>query len=497
MKKTCAVIGSGIGGLAAAIRIASKGYAVDVYETNDYPGGKIRELRKDGFRFDMGPTVLMLPELIEELFTLCNKDPRDYFSYTSLDISFKYFYEDGSVINSYHDVEKFGREIELKTKDTKEAFDRYRKDIKKKYDITNEVFIEESLHKVSSFLKWKAFYGLLNFHKIDAFKSMNMGNKSFFRDPKTVQMLNSFAAYIGSNPFIAPATLNVIPHLEINLGTFLPEKGMYSLVTALVKLAEEIGVKFHYNTTVEEILLDPSRFGKKKIRGLKIDNAETRYDRVISNMDIYYSFKRLLPKEKPPERILAQPKSSSVIGFFWGINKTHESLSVHNMLFTKNEEKEYKEIFEENTVSDDPTIYISVSAKLIKDDAPAGCENWFAFISVPNDQGQDWDVLVSKTRTNVINKVNRMLNTDIEKHIITEEILTPPLIRENYTTAFGAVYGNSSNNKFASFFRHSNFSNNINGLYFVGGSVHPGAGIPMCLNSAKIVDKIFREKEEA
>jgi len=494
MKKSCAVVGSGIAGLAAAIRIASKGYAVDVYETNDYPGGKMRELRKDGYRFDMGPSVFMLPELIDELFELCHKNPRDYFTYNPLDVSFKYFFEDGCVINAYTDVEKFGEEIALKTIDTKKTFDNYRKDIETKYKITNGVFIENSLHVFRNFINWKTVYGLFNFHKIDAFKSMNKGNKSFFKDPRLVQLLNNFATYIGSNPFVAPATLNVIQHLEINLGTYLPEKGMYSIVSALVKLSEDMGVKFHYNTTVEEIITASADHGgkKKKVIGIKTKKAELiAYDRVISNMDIYYTFNKLLPKELAPKRILEQPKSSSVIGFFWGVDKKHENLGIHNMLFSNDDEAEYKAIFNNNTVSDDPSIYISISSKQIKEDAPKDCENWFLFVTVPNDKGQNWDELVIRTRKNVFEKVNRMLKTDIEKHIQFEELLTPPMIKENYSSPFGAVYGNSSDDKFASFFRHSNFSKNISGLYFVGGSVHPGAGIPMCLNSAKIMGKVF------
>ena len=494
MKKSCAVIGSGIAGIAAAIRIASRGYQVDVFEANKFPGGKLKELNTNGYRFDMGPSVFTLPNLIDELFEICHKNPRDYFSYTHLQTPFKYFYDDGTVINAYADVEKFGVEIELKTKDTKQAFDNYRKDIAAKYKITNEVFIENSLHKFTNFLNRRTAYGVFNFHKIDAFKSMNEGNKLFFKDLKVIQLLNNYANYVGSNPFIAPATLNVIQHLEINLGTYIPDKGMYSIITALVKLAEEMGVKFHYNTLVKEIVTSENEgnFKKKRVVGIKTNHSEVlKYDRVISNMDIYYTFKKLLPKEKSPDRILNQPKSSSLIAFFWGIKSTFESLNTHNMLFSKSNVEEFKAVFENNSISEDPSIYIYVSSKHIKSDAPKGCENWFLFITVPNDQGQNWNELVAQARINIIKKINKTLNTDIEKYIEFEDVLTPPIIKENYSTPFGAIYGNSSHNKFAAFFRHSNFSKNVKGLYFVGGSVHPGAGIPLCLNSAKIMDKHF------
>lgn len=494
MKKSCAVIGSGIAGLAAAIRIAAKGYEVDIYETNSVAGGKLKEFREKGYRFDMGPSVFTLPKLIDELFELCHKNPRDYFNYTHLEMPFKYFFDDGTVINAFADLEKFGNEIELKTIDTKISFNKYLKDIATKYRITNEVFIENSLHIVNNFLNKRTAYGILNFHKIDAFKSMSDGNKQFFNDPKLVQILNNYANYVGSNPFIAPATLNVIQHLEINLGTYIPDKGMYAIILALVKLAEDMGVKFHYSTTVEEIITEshPKKAGKQKIIGIKTKQTELiKYDRVISNMDIYYTYKKLLPKQKSPDRILNQPKSSSLIAFAWGVKNTYPILNTHNMIFSKNGEIEFKTVFDNNTISDDPSIYIYVSSKHIKNDAPQGCENWFLFITVPNDQGQNWDELVKQAKQNIIKKINKALDTDIEKYIEVDKVLTPAIIKESYSTPFGAIYGNSSHNKFAAFFRHSNFSKQIDGLYFVGGSVHPGAGIPLCLNSAKIVDKIF------
>jgi len=487
MKKTCAVIGSGIAGLASAIRIAAKGYEVDVYEKNNYPGGKIREQHAKGYRFDMGPSVWMLPELVDELFEICGKSPRDYFKYAPLETTFKYFFEDGTVINGYANGELFGKEIELKTTDSKGAFDKYRKDIEAKYDITKEVFIENSLHVFKNYFTRKMFTGVLNFRKIDSFKTMDESNRFFFKDPKTIQLFNNYATYVGSNPFTAPATMNVIQHLEINLGTYLPDLGIYSIVNVLVKLAGEMGVKFFYETAIEEILVE-----QNAVVGVKIKNTgSVKYDRVISNMDVYFTYKKLLPGIAAPKQIIDQQKSSSMIGFYWGINKAHESLSVHNMLFAADDRQEYDAIYERKTISDDPSIYIFITSKQIKKDAPDGCENWFVLITAPNDQGQNWDELVKKARKNTIDKIARMLHTDIERHVEFEDVITPVTIKNDYASHLGAVYGNSSNSKYAAFLRHPNFSKKIKGLYFVGGSVHPGAGLPMCLNSAKIMDKLF------
>jgi len=161
------------------------------------------------------------------------------------------------------------------------------------------------------------------------------------------------------------------------------------------------------------------------------------------------------------------------------------------MFFTSNEEEEYESLFNGKTISDDPSIYLCITSKHVTTDAPDGCENWFVMIHAPHIENQDWEVLVKTTREKAIIKLNRMLKTNVEQFIRNEEILTPINIKDNYRSAFGSIYGNSSNNKFSAFLRHPNFSKKIKHLYFVGGTVHPGAGVPMCLNSAKIADKLF------
>ncbi|MDH5476618.1 MAG: FAD-dependent oxidoreductase, partial [Cyclobacteriaceae bacterium] len=358
--KTCAVIGAGIGGIAAAIRLAAKGYQVDVFESNDYAGGKIRQTQGKGYRFDMGPSIITLPHLIDELFELHNKNPRNYYNYEKLQQPFTYFFADGATINSFADMAAFGDEIEKKTTDTKENLKQYLKSIKDKYTITKPVFIERSIHRVKDFMNKDFFYGIVNFHKIDAFKTMDEENRRFFKDPHIVELLNYYATYVGSNPFQAPATLNVIPHIELIEGVYMPSKGIYSIIEALLKLAIEVGVKFHFNSRVDEIIIE-----NKKVKGIKTNNNITYYDVVISNMDIYYTYQKLLHHIKGPQRILNQPKSSSVIGFYWGINNEYQDMDLHNMFFSSNQKEEYDTVFKEKTIYHDPTLYIYISSKHI------------------------------------------------------------------------------------------------------------------------------------
>ena len=481
----CAVIGSGISGLAIALRLRAKGHDVTIFEANNSLGGKLKEFSKDGYRFDKGPTVFTLPNLVDELFEIFDKNPRDYFSYSKLEKSFKYHFEDGTNISAYSDNKLFEKEIDEKTVDSAKDLRKYVKDIRKKYKITNHVFIENSLHILTNFLKKEVFYGLLNFHKIDAFKTMDKGNRGFFKDPKMVQIFNNYATYVGSNPFIAPATLNVIPHLELNMGAYSPDKGMYSIIEALGALAKEVGIKVELNTYVSEIKLEDN-----VTSGILVNEELLPFDRVVSNMDVYFTYQKLLPQLEMPKQLHKQ-KSTSVIGFFWSIDKEYPELEMHNMLFSTDGKSEFKSLFEDKTIGDEPSLYLCVSSKNVKGDAPEGCENWFVMIHAPHIENQDWDALIASTREKAVRKINRMLNTDIEKHIVNEERISPVTIRDDYRSAFGAIYGNSSNNKFSTFLRHPNFTSKIKNLYFVGGTVHPGAGLPMCLNSSKIVDEIF------
>jgi phytoene dehydrogenase-like protein len=262
---------------------------------------------------------------------------------------------------------------------------------------------------------------------------------------------------------------------------------MFSITSSLVQLAKDIGVQFNFSTPVREILIE-----NKKVKGIRTDAGNKDYDVVISNMDVYNSYNKLMPGIKRPAKTLDQPKSSSGIIFYWGIKKEFKQLRLHNILFSANYEEEFDTIFSKKTIYHDPTIYVNITSKHTLTDAPPGSENWFAFINVPNNQGQDWDQLVSEARKHMISKVNRLLKTDIEPLIEAELVFDPRVIEKRTSSAFGAIYGNSSNNKFAAFKRHPNFSKDIKNLYFCGGSVHPGPSIPLCLLSAKITTGLIK-----
>ena len=484
--KKCAVIGAGVSGLGAAIRMRNKGYKVTVFEANSFPGGKCSSESKDGYRFDMGPSVFTMPQYVDELFILSGKNPRDHFNYKPLDPVYKYFFEDGSTLDAYHGKEKFAEQLSAKTKDKKEDIIRYLDKTETIYNLTDEVFLKNSLHRLKNFFTRPVAKGILNFGKIGAFDTMNGANKKAFKDSRLVKIFNRYATYNGSSPYLSPATLNVIAHVEIVKGAFYPVGGMVNITNALVQLAKDIGVEFKFSTPVKEIIIE-----NKKIKAVRTDKGLQDFDVVISNMDVYNSYKKLMPNIKRPAKTLDQPKSSSGIIFYWGIKKEFKELGLHNILFAENYEEEFNTIFAKKAIYHDPTIYLNITSKHTLTDAPPGCENWFSFINVPNNQGQDWDMFINEARENMIQKIDRVLKTDIRPFIESEMVFDPRVIEARTSSAFGAIYGNSSNNKFAAFLRHANFSKDIKNLYFCGGSVHPGPSIPLCLLSAKITTDLI------
>ena len=470
-KKKVIIIGAGIAGLATAIRLAVKGYEVEVFEANSYLGGKLSEFEKDGFRFDAGPSLLTMPQYIDELFKLAGKEASTYFCYQKLDVVCQYFYEDGTHITAYADEDKLASEITKATGEPAIKVKKYADNSRNIYNITNHVFLEQSLHRLKTYLSWATVKSIFRLPQIDAMRTMHKANTSFFKDRRIVQYFDRYATYNGSNPYSAPATLNVIPHIEQHFGAYFPVGGMYSITTSLVKLAESLGVEFHYNLLVNEVVLK----GRKAI-GIKIKDDLITADVVVSNMDVWFTYHKLL-KGHPklyPQKILQQERSSSALIFYWGINKQFPQLHLHNIFFSADYEKEFDHIWQQKDIYHDPTVYLNISSKYKYDDAPAGCENWFVMINVPANTGQDWDLLIAEARKNILIKLSKNLGEDISSLVISESVLDPRGIESKTSSYQGSIYGTSSNSQFAAFLRHANKSSKISNLYFCGGSVHPG-----------------------
>ncbi|NBC81992.1 MAG: phytoene desaturase [Bacteroidetes bacterium] len=486
MNKSAVIIGAGIGGLAAALRLRHQGYDVCIVEQNNYAGGKMGEITQDGYRFDAGPSLFTMPHLVEELFALFDKKISNYLQYEKLDVLCQYFYPDGMHIKAFADAERLAQEVEQKTGLPGKKIERYLKSCEIIYYLVGDIFLARSFHRASTFLSKTFLKAFINWYKLDPLRTLHQANQKQLQEPHLVQLFNRYATYNGSNPYRTPATLKVIAHLEHQLGAYFPTNGMYGIAKALQQLAIDVGVEIHLNAGVQEIVKQ-----NNEVKGINISNTFVEADLVVSNADIVPTYKML--NQKLPKAILKYERSTSALVFYWGINRQFDQLDLHNILFAENYKAEFEALFDTKSIYPDPTVYIFISSKKVPSDAPRGCENWFTMINVPENIGQDWDAFIEKSRNNIQQKINTMLDVKIENHIVSESILDPRSLEAKTSSFHGSLYGSSSNGKWAAFSRHANFSKQYNNLYFVGGSVHPGGGIPLCLNSAKIVSDMIRD----
>lgn len=484
--KKAIVIGAGIAGIATAIRLQIKGYAVEVYEANSYPGGKLTQFKQGAYRFDAGPSLFTMPQYVDDLFRLAGKNPQEYFQYKRKNESTRYFWDDGTQLIAHADPRLFAKETEKVLGVPAALVLKKLESSREMYELAGRTFLEKPLNRMRTWLQKDVAKAMLKLHTLSLFSSMHQANKSLLRNPKMVQLFDRYATYNGSDPYRAPGILNIIPHLEHGIGTFHPVKGMHQITESLVQLAEELGVKFHYNQKVKRIVVENGQAS-----GIVVADRTIAAELVISNMDVTPTYRHLLKDQPAPERTLRQERSSSALIFYWGIRHSFPQLGLHNIFFSKDYRKEFQDIFNGIVPADDPTVYINITSKDVAEDAPDGSENWFVMVNVPENKGQtDWQQLIPAYRDAIIRKLNPLLKLDVASLIENESTLSPLDIELKTSSLGGSLYGTSSNNRYAAFLRHTNDSSRIRNLYFCGGSVHPGGGIPLCLLSAKIVSEL-------
>ena len=481
------IIGSGVAGMAVAIRLQARGFEVIVFEKNTHPGGKLNQKIMEGFRFDLGPSLFTRPDLIDELVKIA-KMPANVFNYKKLDTLCNYFFSNGKKVSAPSNLEDFVNVFESELGEPKTNTRKFLKKAQEINNIAGKVFLENSLHKVSTYLKSETLNSMAQIHRIDSLRTMNSANTKAFKTPEAVQFFNRFATYNGSNPFKTPATLNLISTLEMQDGAFLPKNGMYQITQTLFDAGKKLGVVYHFNQAVSKIVNN-----KNQVKGIETEEGVLHEaDIVISNMDSFYTFQKLLGIESKAKKIKALERSSSALIFYWGINKEFPELDLHNIFFSAEYQNEFEHIFDIKEIFDDPTVYINITSKHIKEDAPNGMENWFVMINAPAKPEIFTPENIAKVKESILAKLEKILSKNIRQNIVVEDVLTPGLIESRTSSYLGALYGTASNQKFSAFFRTPNFSSQIKGLYFCGGSVHPGGGIPLCLLSAKIVDSLIK-----
>jgi len=484
------VIGAGLGGLSAAISLATEGFSVDLLEKNDKVGGKLNILEKDGFTFDLGPSILTMPHIFQALFDRAGKNMADYINIQTVEPHWRNFFEDGSTLDLSSDPVIMKQELDKLGPNTAKEFEEFLAYSKKLCEITEQGYFE---HGLDSFWELLKHYGpVRSLLEFDVFRSMDQGVRRFIKDPKLVDVLNYFIKYVGSSPYDAPALMNLLPYIQFGYGLWYVKGGMYGIAEGLQKLAEELGVNIRVNSEVAEIQHKAGRATAVRL----LDGTVIAADIVVSNMEVIPAYKKLLNNEKEAKRLQRFEPSCSGLVLHLGVDTIYPQLAHHNFFYSDHPREHFNAVFHDNKLSDDPTIYLVAPVKSDLTQAPPGCEIIKILPHIPHlnpEQpltAEDYAAL----RERVLIKLERMGLTDLRKHIVCEEYWTPIDIEQRYYSNQGSIYGVVADRFKNLGFKIPQRSKDISNLYFVGGSVNPGGGMPMVTLSGQLVrDKILAD----
>jgi phytoene desaturase len=479
------IIGAGIGGLSAAIRLASAGQRVIVLEANAAVGGKMSEIRTDGFRWDTGPSVITMRHVFEEMFA---GRLADYLTLVPVDPLTRYFYPDGTRFDALANREAMTEVLrQFADADDAAGYLNYLDYAKRIHEITGGVFIYNDPPTL-----WRvARTPLRDMPAVDPLRTMHGAIQSFVKSPKLRQFLGRFATYVGASPYLAPATLNVIADVELSGGVWYPQGGIYAIARAFQRRAEELGVEIRTGCAVRQIDV---RDGA--VTGVTLaDGSQIAASAVIANVDVATVYEKLLPRAAIKPRRVRQLTSvePSCSGFILllGVEGQHAELAHHNIFFSSDYRREFDDIFARGVPPDDPTIYVSITSKTDPDHAPEGCENWFVLVNAPAvDARFAWATQAAAYRDHVLERL-AAYGYDVRGKIRMEKMLTPVDIAGLTGARRGALYGASSNDKFSALRRPHNRARDVRGLYFAGGTTHPGGGVPMVTLSGKVAAQML------
>jgi phytoene desaturase len=488
-KQTIAIIGAGIGGLSAAIRLAVAGWRVVVFEQNETVGGKMSEISAAGFRWDTGPSVITMRHVFEELFEIAGRRLDEYLTLQPVEPLTRYFYRDGTVLDATSNLAAMTRQIERIEPRDVEGYLRFLAYAARLHRITGPTFVYDEPPTMRRLLRLP----LLDLFKVDPWLTMDGVIRRHVRSPHLRQLLRRFATYVGASPYLAPATLSVIAHVELTGGVWYPQGGVYAIAQALARLATELGVAIHTSTTVGQILVR-----NRQAQGVRLGNgAVIETAAVVANVDVATVYQKLLPTEATtPQRVrgLADlPTSCSGYVLLLGVRQVHPQLAHHNIFFPVDYRREFDDLFGRGHPPGDPTVYVAITAKSDPGHAPPGGENWFVLVNAPPlGPNFDWSTQEHAYR-DVVFKTLARFGLDIQPHIRYTKVLTPVDLAERTGAWRGALYGISSHRALNAFRRPHNRDPHVRGLYFAGGTTHPGGGVPMVTLSAKVVAKMIEQ----
>ncbi|WP_100333720.1 phytoene desaturase family protein [Bacillus alkalisoli] len=491
MSKKVIVIGGGLGGLSAAIRLKADGYHVTVLEQGERLGGKLNIRTGSGFSFDTGPSILTMPWVLEQLFKCVNRNVHDYLTIQKIEPQWRTFFEDGTKIDMTSELPTMLSEIrKLSDKDANQFFE-YMNFASKMYEYSLKSFYKKSLSGLNDL---RALHNIRELFTMDPMKSMDQITKKHFENKHVQQLFNFLIMYIGSSPYQAPAVLTQLAYVQLGLGIYYVKGGMYKIAEALTQVLEELEINYQLNCKVSKIITEGD-----KAKGVMLqDGSIIHSDIIVSNLEAIPTYRTLLaehPRSHESTNNL-QKYSPTVSGLvlLLGVNKEFKQLAHHNFFFSENPEKEFHEIFNEGKPTEDPTIYIGVSSKSDPSQAPYGKENLFVLTHVPPlKERENWDVYRDTYRSIILRKLERMGLKDLQKSIEFEYRFTPNDIQNLYGSNGGSIYGVVTDRKKNGGFKIPCRSNILSNLYFTGGSTHPGGGVPMVILSGQLTADAIKE----
>lgn len=478
--KTAVVVGSGAGGLASALLLQSRGWQVTMLERNERPGGKLGVHEEGGFKFDTGPTILTLPGILHMLFRESGAKLEDYLTLVELDPQWRCFFEDGTTFELHGNEEAQLEAVRAIAPNDVDAFRDLLHTGDELYDLSRENFFFRnvgsvgdimgarsfdlsSLQLVKQLRPWQSYAGLLH---------------SKLKDRHIIQTLEHLVQYVGSSPFKAPAIFGLMLHVQLRKGCWYPMGGMNAIARAISKRFVELGGEIVTNAEIAEVVR--SNGTMKEV----ITTPGERYaaDHFVFNADLNTLRTQIL-KETPLER----PQACSGVVIFAGVRTPIERLAHHNFLFSEHSEQEFEAIYDRGTLPPDPTVYICDASKSDPDVAPTGQESLYFLIHVPSLNGRtDWKKDIGPFVDKIYAKTERLVRQQFRGDIAVGKIMTPEYIRDRFNTYNGNIYGFASHGKFTGGFKHRNTYPGLNNVLLAGGTVNPGAGVPMSLMAGLI-----------
>jgi len=487
------VVGGGLAGLASACVLGARGYDVVLFEKNPWLGGKAALLAESGFRFDMGPTILLMPSVLARIFAEAGRDVNDALDLIPLDPQWRSFFDDGTVLDLHADPADMKRALEEFTPGG-EAGDQYARFLdysKSLEDISQRFYFWRSIGSVKDMFDPSSTFNvamLADLLRMRPWSTVGRTVRSFVKDARVAQMLDHFTQYVGSSPDLAPAVLCGIAHMQTGEGVWYPRGGTRAVAEALVKLAVDLGVELMTDVAVDSILTD----AQGRVEGVSLDDGR-RFPlaAVVSNSDAVRTHRELLkdrPAAKRFEKRRGYEAACSGVVMYLGLDRRYDQLRHHDFVFSRDPHEEFDFIYNRGEPAPDPTCYLCATAATEPETAPPGGEALYILVHTPYLRPHhDWTAMYPSYRRTILDKLARTAGlVDLESHITFERHLTPRDIHDRYRVLDGAIYGLASHGRLNGGFKPANRSPDVSGLYLAGGAAHPGPGMPMVLMSGWI-----------